>query len=103
MPPPRLVSCHPVLLLTMIPDLAIMSVSAGTELLLEPSGGRALLVEKSETPPKAREEADQPEIIQVFPAETDEIGGDDAKVETKRAAILLDKIMYAVQKALDEN
>merc|ERR1712083_880503 len=38
------------------------------------------------------------EVVQVVPPPT----GDGGKGETKRAALLLDKIMFAVQKALDE-
>merc|ERR1719481_1902987 len=85
------------MLLTFTQEFAMIS---GTELLLEPSGGRALLLEKSEIPSKRSEMSAPPEIIQVFPTEPDET---ETKVESKRAAILLDKIMYAVQKALDEN
>merc|ERR1719331_1545683 len=38
------------------------------------------------------------EVVQVVPPPTQE----GSKSETKRAALLLDKIMFAVQKALDE-
>merc|ERR1712045_759863 len=73
----------------------ILSLCA-TELLLEPSGGRAILVDsalvakRSPAPPAAEDAAveEDTEITE--------------KVD-KRAAILLDKIMYAVQKALDED
>merc|ERR1711892_819177 len=101
-------------------ELAAKPLSTDTELLLEPSGGRALLVERSQMPFKRSPAPapQQPEIIQVFPgaeeaeeaevAEVAEVAEEatpakEIKVETKRAAILLDKIMYAVQKALDEN
>ena len=53
---------------------------SGTELLLEPSGGRALLLEKSEIPSKRSEMSAPPEIIQVFPTEPDETEADKTKV-----------------------
>jgi len=78
--------------------LPALSLSA-TELLLEPSGGKAILIDTNlvakrssgaltpSDPPKVSANNDEDEIPQV----------------DKRAAILLDKIMYAVQKALDED
>ena len=83
MPPPRLISIHLAILLVIPQDLTIMAVSAGTELLLEPSGGRALLVEKSQVSPKPSEVSEQPEIIQVFPADTEETGGEETKVSSR--------------------
>merc|ERR1719228_1038542 len=44
------------------------------------------------------------EVVQVLDLPPREVEGttEEYKVETKRAALLLDKIMFAVQKALDE-
>merc|ERR1711892_310908 len=96
-------SCQLGTFLALPQGLPTMSLSTDTELLLEPTGGRAVLVDRSKMPSKRSPPPEQPEIIQVFPPGVEETPAKDVKVENKRAAILLDKIMYAVQKALDEN
>merc|ERR1711915_904935 len=97
-PPPAM---HVMALALVLALLFFMCSTSGatTHLMLEPSGGRAVLVEKR----SPKEVTRQPEIIEVMPAPAEEKKGQDKKEDTKRAAILLDKIMYAVQKALDEN
>ena len=88
--------------------LPALSLSA-TELLLEPSGGKAILVDSSlltkrDAAPtqQAVDSQDSPQVVREENVKQNAQISHFQPVE-KRAAILLDKIMYAVQKALDED
>jgi len=74
-----------------------------TEILLEPSGGRAIVVDTDVLMKRNSPIIEDPIVEEKKSSDVSEENSEDKYKVDKRAAILLDKIMYAVQKALDED